>query len=185
MASRPLLYSMDISHYCIAADRLLAFKGVEFDIRPVPYHDKQDLIKATGQDYVPTLIWDGKTVTWSEIPDFPRGGPPDPDVLPVGPERPRGRIGELGPPGPRGARLAVRRHESPAGPARRSGALGVRRNADARPRAVARPRDAPRGVPTGHEQAPRNGRRDPRRPRLDPRSAEPRRLRDLRLDLAV
>ncbi|TLZ79636.1 MAG: hypothetical protein E6K07_03345 [Methanobacteriota archaeon] len=73
MASRPLLYSMDISHYCIAADRMLAFKGVEFDIRPVPYHDKQELIKATGQDYVPTLIWDGKTVTWSEIPDFLEG----------------------------------------------------------------------------------------------------------------
>src|SRR2546426_228701 len=29
MASRPLLYSMDISHYCIAADRMLVFKGDE------------------------------------------------------------------------------------------------------------------------------------------------------------
>ncbi len=84
MASRPLLYSMDISHYCIAADRMLAFKGVEFDIRPVPYHDKQELIKATGQDYVPTLIWDGKTVTWSEIPDFLEGVRPTPTFYPWG-----------------------------------------------------------------------------------------------------
>src|SRR6266581_4191768 len=43
MASRPLLYSMDISHYCVAADRMLAFKGVEFDTRYVPYHDKREL----------------------------------------------------------------------------------------------------------------------------------------------
>src|SRR2546427_73305 len=41
MASRPLLYSMDISHYCIAADRMLAFKGVEFETRPV-LHDDQE-----------------------------------------------------------------------------------------------------------------------------------------------
>jgi len=84
MASRPVLYSMDISHYSIAADRMLAFKGVEFDTRPVPYHDKQELIKATGQDYVPTLIWDGKTVTWSEIPDFLEGVRPTPTFYPWG-----------------------------------------------------------------------------------------------------
>src|SRR5437870_1539893 len=84
MASRPILYSMDISHYCIAADRMLAFKGVEFETRPVPYHDKQELIKATGQDYVPTLIWDGKTVTWSEIPDFLEGVRPTPTFYPWG-----------------------------------------------------------------------------------------------------
>src|SRR6266705_2930630 len=84
MASRPVLYSMDISHYSIAADRMLAFKGVGFDTRPVPYHDKQELIKATGQDYVPTLIWDGKTVTWSEIPDFLEGVRPTPTFYPWG-----------------------------------------------------------------------------------------------------
>ena len=62
MASRPLLYSMDISHYCIAADRMLAFKGVDFETRYAPYHDRQEVLKATGQDYVPTLIWEGKPV---------------------------------------------------------------------------------------------------------------------------
>ena len=64
MAARPVLYSMPISHYCISADRMLAFKGVPFDARYVPYHDKTELIKATGQDYVPTLVWDGKPVMW-------------------------------------------------------------------------------------------------------------------------
>ena len=70
MAARPVLYSMPISHYCISADRMLAFKRVPFDTRYVPYHDKTELIKATGQDYVPTLVWDGKPVMWYDIPDF-------------------------------------------------------------------------------------------------------------------
>src|SRR5438445_13074247 len=84
MASRPVLYSMEISHYCVSADRMLAFKGVEFDTRYAPYHDNQELLKATGQDYVPTLIWDGKTVTWSEIPDFHEEVGPTPTFYPCG-----------------------------------------------------------------------------------------------------
>src|SRR3989304_2880591 len=70
MASRPTLYSMPISHWCISADRMLAFKGVPFDTTYVPYHDKTELIAARGQDYVPTLVWDGKPVMWYDIPDF-------------------------------------------------------------------------------------------------------------------
>lgn len=84
MASRPVLYSMPISHYCICADRTLAFKGVRFDTVPVPYHDKQALIKATGQDYVPTLVWDGKPVMWHEIPDFMERERPKPTLYPWG-----------------------------------------------------------------------------------------------------
>ena len=84
MASRPVLYSMEISHYCVSADRMLAFKGVEFDTRYAPYHDRQELLKATGQDYVPTLIWDGKVVTWSDIPDFLEGVRPTPTFYPWG-----------------------------------------------------------------------------------------------------
>ena len=45
--ARPVLYSMGISHWCIAADRMLAFKDVAFDTKPVPYHDKTELIAAT------------------------------------------------------------------------------------------------------------------------------------------
>ena len=82
MSSRPLLYSMPISHYCVCADRTLAFKGVKFDTVRVPYHDKQELIKATGQDYVPTLVWDGKPVMWHEIPEFIEAVKPTPTLYP-------------------------------------------------------------------------------------------------------
>ncbi|HKW42817.1 MAG TPA: glutathione S-transferase family protein [Thermoplasmata archaeon] len=84
MAVRPLLYSMDISHYCVAAERMLAFKGIAFDKRYVPYHDKTELIKATGQDYVPTLIYDGKTVMWYDIPEVLERAQPKPTLYPWG-----------------------------------------------------------------------------------------------------
>jgi len=84
MVPRPVLYSMPISHYCICADRTLAFKGVRFETVPVPYHDKQELIKATGQDYVPTLVWEGKPVMWYEIPDFIENAKPKPTLYPWG-----------------------------------------------------------------------------------------------------
>src|SRR3989441_10995636 len=63
--------------------------------------------------------------------------------------------------------------------------MGLRRDADPRPWPVARPRDAPRGIPAGHEQTPRHGRLDSRRTGLDPRGAEPGGLRNLRLDVAT
>src|SRR2546428_13822203 len=75
---------MDISNYCIAADRMLAFKGVEFDTRYAPYHDRQEVLKATGQDYVPTLIWEGKPVMWYDIPDFLEKARPKPTLYPWG-----------------------------------------------------------------------------------------------------
>ena len=82
MGSRPVLYSMPISHYCICADRTLAFKGANFDTVRVPYHDKTELIKATGQDYVPTLVWDGNPVMWYDIPDFLERTTPKPTLYP-------------------------------------------------------------------------------------------------------
>src|SRR5437016_14233663 len=84
MATRPLLYSMPISHYCISVDRMLAFKCVPFDTRYVPYHDKSELIKATGKDYVPTLVWDGKPVMWYDIRDFLDKAQPKPTLYPWG-----------------------------------------------------------------------------------------------------
>jgi len=84
MTSRHVLYSMPISHYCVSADRMLAFKEVGFDTVYVPYHDKSELIKATGQDYVPTLIWDGKPVLWYAIPDFLERERPSPPFFPWG-----------------------------------------------------------------------------------------------------
>src|SRR3989442_249101 len=84
MASRPVLYSMPISHYWVCADRTLAFKGVSFDTKYVPYHDKRALIKATGQDYVPTLVWDGKPVMWHDISDCLEREHPKPTLYPWG-----------------------------------------------------------------------------------------------------
>jgi len=84
MAPRPRLYAMAISHWCVSADRILAFKGIPFETVPVPYHDKTELIAATGQDYVPTLVWDGKPVMWYDIPDFLEGERPEPTLYPWG-----------------------------------------------------------------------------------------------------
>src|SRR2546427_11192553 len=84
MPTRPVLYSMPISHYCVCADRTLAFKNVAFDTVDTPYHDRTELIKATGQDYVPTLVWDGKPVMWYDIPDFLEGQRPEPTFYPWG-----------------------------------------------------------------------------------------------------
>ena len=82
MASRAQLYSEPFSHYCVSADRMLAFKGIAYDTIPVTYHDKRDLIAATGQDYVPTLIWEGKPVFWYDIPDFLEKVQPKPTLYP-------------------------------------------------------------------------------------------------------
>ena len=84
MPSRPSLYEEPFSHYCVSADRMLAFKGIPYDPIDVPYHDKQALMKATGQDYVPTLIWEGKPVFWYDIPDFLEKARPAPTLYPKG-----------------------------------------------------------------------------------------------------
>jgi glutathione S-transferase len=84
MSVRPTLYSMPISHWCVSADRMLAYKGVGFDTVYVPYHDKTELIAATRQDYVPTLVWDGKPVMHYDIPDFLERTIPEPTLYPWG-----------------------------------------------------------------------------------------------------
>ena len=84
MAPRVVLYSMSISHYCVSADRMLAFKGVPFESIHVPYHDRRELLKATGTDYVPTLVWDGDVVMWHDIPDFLEARRPEPTLYPYG-----------------------------------------------------------------------------------------------------
>ncbi|OGS45859.1 MAG: hypothetical protein A3K66_02395 [Euryarchaeota archaeon RBG_16_67_27] len=84
MAPRVVLYSMSISHYCVSADRMLAFKGIPFETVRVPYHDKRELLAATGQDYVPTLLWDGKPVFWYDFPDFLEATRPEPSLYPDG-----------------------------------------------------------------------------------------------------
>ena len=84
MPPRPLLYEEPFSHYCVAVERILAFKGIPVRSVRVAYHDKRALIKATGQDYVPTLVWEGKPVFWYDIPDFLELVRPEPTLYPGG-----------------------------------------------------------------------------------------------------
>ncbi len=81
MAASVQLYAMPISHWCVSADRMLAFKGIPFESLYVAYHDKEELLAATGQDYVPTLMWDDRAVMWYDALRmdkiiFPHGFPP-------------------------------------------------------------------------------------------------------------
>ena len=84
MADRPKLFAEPYSHYCVAAERMLAFKKIAFESVYVPYHDKRELIAASGQDYVPTLFWEGKPVFWYDLPDFLEKVRPEPTLYPWG-----------------------------------------------------------------------------------------------------
>jgi glutathione S-transferase len=82
VAPRASLYYMPISHWCVCAERMLAFKGIHADIVRVPYHDKRALLAATGQDYVPALVWDGRVIPWREIAQFLETERPTPTLYP-------------------------------------------------------------------------------------------------------
>ena len=84
MAPRPLLFEEPFSHYCVSVERMLAFKGIAYRSVGVMYHDKRALMKATGQYYVPTLVWDGKPVFWYDLPDFLEKVRPEPTLYPRG-----------------------------------------------------------------------------------------------------
>jgi glutathione S-transferase len=86
MTDRVELYFLPPSHYCVSVERMLAYKGVHAKKLYAPYHDRQELLDRTGQDYVPTLLWNGKAVTWQAIPAFLDATCPDPPLLPPGQE---------------------------------------------------------------------------------------------------
>lgn len=79
-----LLYGMDISHYVVAIKRALAYKGIPHEYEYAPYHDRQDLLAVSGQDYVPYLLWEDKGVVWYDIPDFLEAKKPTPSLYPAG-----------------------------------------------------------------------------------------------------
>lgn len=85
-AAKPkvVLYEEWFSHHCVKARKLLAHKGVDFDIVQVGYHDKRALLKASGQDYVPFLQWDGEGATWDKLVDFVEAKVPEPSAFPEG-----------------------------------------------------------------------------------------------------
>lgn len=84
MAAPPRLYFHPISHYCVSAERMLAMKGIAPEIVRVPYHDKRQLLRETGQDYIPALRWDDDVVRWEEIPDFLDRKVPEHPLSPAG-----------------------------------------------------------------------------------------------------
>lgn len=86
VVARPTLFTMPISHYCVAAERMLAFKQVVAELVRVPYHDKRELLRRTGQDYVPALLWGDSFVSWSEIPRWLDAKVPSPPLFPAGQE---------------------------------------------------------------------------------------------------
>lgn len=79
-----LLYGLDLSHYVMKVKRILAYKGIEYEYEHAPYHDRQDLLAVSGQDYVPYILWEDKGVLWPDIPDFLEARKPSPTIYPSG-----------------------------------------------------------------------------------------------------
>lgn len=79
-----LLYGLDLSHYAVKVKRILAYKGIPYQEEYAPYHDRQDLLAVSGQDYVPYLLWEDKGVAWYDIADFLEAQKPTPTLYPQG-----------------------------------------------------------------------------------------------------
>lgn len=57
------------SHWCVKVTKILNYKEIKYEVKNVGYHDKTELIEATGQDYVPAIINNGQIITYADIPD--------------------------------------------------------------------------------------------------------------------
>ena len=79
-----VLYQEPFSHWCVKVERILGAKGIPFESRRVGYHDKQALLAATGQDYVPALVDGREVVLWQAIPDWSEAKAPHPTLYPGG-----------------------------------------------------------------------------------------------------
>jgi glutathione S-transferase len=82
MRERVQLFTSPISHYCVSAERMLAFKGIRWESIYTPYHDRRELLRRTRQDYLPALLWNGRFVRWDEIPAFLERRRPEPTLFP-------------------------------------------------------------------------------------------------------
>jgi glutathione S-transferase len=79
-----LLYGLDLSHYVVKAKRILEYKGIPYEYVYAPYHDRQELLRVSGQDYVPFLLYEDEGVAWAAIPDFLEKKQPKPTLYPGG-----------------------------------------------------------------------------------------------------
>jgi glutathione S-transferase len=58
------------------------YKQVKYQIHNVGAHDKRELIKATGQDYVPAIVERKQIITYPDIPDYLETIAPKPSIYP-------------------------------------------------------------------------------------------------------
>ena len=70
------------SHWCVKVQKIMDYKGIKYNTATVGYHDKRELIKATGQDYVPALVNGKEVITYAQIPDYLEIMTPDPTIYP-------------------------------------------------------------------------------------------------------
>jgi len=77
------LYYLRPSHYCEKARAILAFKRIAFELVNVPYGNHQEVIRVSGQDYVPYIEVPGEQgVTWPHIADWAEERKPEPTLFP-------------------------------------------------------------------------------------------------------
>jgi len=79
-----VFFEEPFSHWCVKTRKIMDYKGIKFETKIVGYHDKRELIKATGQDYVPAIVNDGRVITYSSIPDFLEQLQTNPTIYPDG-----------------------------------------------------------------------------------------------------
>ena len=79
-----VLYDEVYSPTCAKIRKLLEHKGLRYRTIPVPYHDKERLLKDTGQDYVPFLRDGHRGVPWTRAVDYLEGRAPEPSAYPNG-----------------------------------------------------------------------------------------------------
>jgi glutathione S-transferase len=80
------LFQEPFSHWCIKVHKIMDYKKIKYEIKDVGYHDKRELIIATGQDYVPAIVNGSEIVTYVDIPDYLEKLAPMPTIYPDGPK---------------------------------------------------------------------------------------------------
>ncbi len=78
------LFQEPFSHWCIKVRKIMYYKKIKYESKDVGYHDKRELIKATGQDYVPAIVNDGQVITYPNIPDYLEKMITNPTIYPNG-----------------------------------------------------------------------------------------------------
>ena len=75
-------FQYPFSHWCVKVQKIMDYKAVKYRPVTVGYHDKRELIKATGQDYVPALVNGNEIITYAQIPDYLEVMAPTPTIYP-------------------------------------------------------------------------------------------------------